>query len=150
MTNELILTLEEEPAASDVETLRNGLTAHALPTTKVPGFQPLAMFARTADGDLVGGVQGSINWTWLDVSLLWVEESQRGRGLGGRLLRGFEMEAVKRGCRQAHLETFGFQARPFYERHGYRLFATLDDYAAGQAKFFMRKELKTTTPPEAP
>ncbi|MGE0825401.1 MAG: hypothetical protein AB7G75_20630 [Candidatus Binatia bacterium] len=35
------LTIEEAPTNEDVEALGQGLTVHALPYTKVPGFQPL-------------------------------------------------------------------------------------------------------------
>ena len=81
----------------------------------------------------------NINWTWLHVSLLWVAEERRHSGLGSRLLCDLEAAAAERGCRHAHLDTFSYQARPFYERHGYTLFATLDDYPPGHQRFFLRK-----------
>lgn len=40
-----------------------------------------------------------------------------------------------------YLDTFDFQARPFYERHGYEVFGTLDDYPPGHSRFFLRKDL---------
>jgi uncharacterized protein (DUF924 family) len=43
------------------------------------------------------------------------------------------------------LETTSFEARPFYEKRGYEVFATLDDYPPGHSKFFLRKRL--TAPP---
>ncbi|MDP3936617.1 MAG: hypothetical protein Q8R92_00595 [Deltaproteobacteria bacterium] len=46
-----------------------------------------------------------------------------------------------RRCAHAHLDTFSYQARPFYERHGYTLFATLDDYPPGHKRYFLRKAL---------
>jgi hypothetical protein len=60
----------------------------------------------------------------------------------GRAAR-VEIEDVgrARGCTHAHLDTFSYQARPFYEHHGYELFATLDEYPPGQQRFFMRKSL---------
>jgi hypothetical protein len=60
---------------------------------------------------------------------------------GRRLLEAIEDEARKRGCRWAHLDTFSYQARPFYERLGYELFATLDDYPPGHQRFFLKKPL---------
>jgi hypothetical protein len=41
----------------------------------------------------------------------------------------------------AHLDTYSFEARPFYEKHGYSLFATLDDYPIGFSKYFLKKIL---------
>ena len=142
----LTLSIETRPAARDVEALGQGLTDHALPTVGRPGFQPLAVFARGADGRLVGGMSAQVNWNWLHVSLVWIEESRRRAGLGSRLLAALEAAAIERGCTQAHLDTFSYQARPFYERHGYRVFATLEDYPTGQQRFFMRKAL---APPRA-
>jgi uncharacterized protein (DUF924 family) len=45
------------------------------------------------------------------------------------------------------LETTSFEARPFYEKRGYEVFATLDDYPPGHSKFFLRKRL-TAPPPD--
>jgi len=142
----LTLSIETRPAARDVEALGQGLTEHALPTTGRPGFQPLAVFARDADGALVGGMYALVNWNWLQVSLVWLAESRRRAGLGSRLLAALEAAAIERGCTQAHLDTFSYQARPFYERHGYRVFATLEDYPSGQQRYFMRKVLVRHTP----
>ena len=91
---------------------------------------------------MVGGMQGHVNWTWLHIGTVWVTEGRRHRGLGTQLLTAIEAAAIERGCLHAHLDTFSYQARPFYERHGYRLFATLDDYPPGHQRFFLRKTLR--------
>jgi GNAT superfamily N-acetyltransferase len=100
------------------------------------------VFARDRNGIMVGGMHGHVNWTWLHISLVWVTEAERHRGLGSQLLATLETAAVERGCLHAHLDTFSYQARPFYERHGYRLFATLHDYPPGHQRFFLRKTLR--------
>ena len=94
-----------------------------------------------ADGVVVGGIDGLVFGGWLYVKLLWVEASLRGRGHGTRLLRRMEEEAVRLGCTHAHLDTYSFEARPFYEKNGYEVFATLDDFPPGHQKHFLRKEL---------
>ena len=138
----LAISVETAPDPRDVEALGRGLTEHALPTTGTPGFQTLSVFARDRDGVMVGGMHGHVNWTWLHIGLVWVTEARRHRGLGTRLLTAIETAAIERGCLHAHLDTFSYQARPFYERHGYRLFATLDDYPPGHQRFFLRKTLR--------
>ena len=50
-------------------------------------------------------------------------------------------EAERRGCRTAWLDTYDFQARPFYERHGYVMFAEFDDLPGGHRRWFMKKRL---------
>ncbi len=139
--SELVLSVETAPDARDVHALGDGLTEHALPFTGAPGFQPLAVFARDRDGRLVGGVHGHVNWNWLHIALFWVSAARRHQGLGARLLAAIESAAIERGCAHAHLDTFSYQARPFYERHGYALFATLEGYPPGHRRFFLKKSL---------
>ena len=99
------------------------------------------IFIRDGENRVVGGVIGHVFGGWLYVSLLWVEESLRNKGNGARLLKMIESEAVKLGCKYAHLDTYSFEARPFYEKHGYTLFATLDNYPEGHRKHFLKKTL---------
>lgn len=135
------ITLETAPSADDIKALGDGLTEHALPTTGVPGFRPLAVFARDRHGHLLGGISALVNWNWLQIQLVWVSPVLRQKGLGSRLLAQIESAGKERGCTSAHLDTFSYQARPFYERHGYELFATLDDYPSGHRRFYLRKRL---------
>lgn len=134
-------SIEDTPRSEDVQILAQGLTAHALPYTQRPGFTPLGVFLKDEHGALVGGVWGHVNWNWLHIALLWVSESLRGVGYGRRLMETIEQAAKERGCTYAHLDTFSFQARPFYEALGYEVFSTLDDYPRGHQKFFMKKAL---------
>jgi GNAT superfamily N-acetyltransferase len=139
-----VISVEDDPSPADLRAIQDGLTRHALPVTLVPGFQRVAILARDEQATLIGGAVGAINWNWLHVALLWVAESHRHSGLGTRLMDSLEDVAVRRGCTRAHLDTFSYQARPFYERRRYRVFATLDDYPPGQQRFFMEKPLEAT------
>lgn len=132
------------PARKDVERLTAGLSAHAVAAAVGEGFHPLAVFARSPEGDLVGGAFGRINWTWLDVSLLWVSDDLRGQGLGSQLLDRLERAAAERGCTDAHVDTFSFQAPDFYIRAGYSVFATLPEYPPGHQRVYFRKSLEPT------
>jgi len=134
-------TVEDSPADEEVQALANGLSAHALSYTQVPGFHPIAVFIRDEDGTVVGGAWGYVNWNWLFVGLVWISEAIRGEGYGRQLMETLEKAAQERGCRFSHLDTFSFQARPFYESLGYEVFCTLDDYPPGHQRFFMKKAL---------
>ena len=112
------LTIEDPPRDQDVAALANGLTEHALPHTGVPGFKPLGVFLRDDAGTLVGGASGYV-----------------------KVILALEQAARERGCTHAHLDTFSFQARPFYEKLGYEVFSTLDDYPLGPRRFFLKKAL---------
>ena len=78
---------------------------------------------------------------WLYIELLFIPEDRRAGGLGTRLMRRAEEEAIKRGCHHAWLDTFNFQARGFYEKLGYRVFGTLENYPVGHSRLFMTKSL---------
>jgi GNAT superfamily N-acetyltransferase len=103
--------------------------------------RPLVIAVESADGAVVGGLWGRTAYDWLFVELLFVPEPLRGRGLGSELMKRAETEASARGCQNAWLDTFEFQARAFYERLGYTCFGELKDYPVGSARYFMRKRL---------
>ena len=65
----------------------------------------------------------------------------RGQGHATALLAEAEAFAIGKGCTGALLDTHNPAARRLYERLGYTLFATLEDYPPGWAKFFLRKQL---------
>jgi catechol 2,3-dioxygenase-like lactoylglutathione lyase family enzyme/GNAT superfamily N-acetyltransferase len=135
------ITVEHVPSARDIEALRDGLTEHVMPVIPTAGFRPVGIFARDDTATIVGGVYALLNWSWLDIALLWVAEPLRGTGLGHRLLTMIEELGARHGCTHVHLDTFSFQARPFYERHGYEVFGTLDGYPGEHRRFYMRKTL---------
>ena len=99
------------------------------------------IFIRNKENKVVGGAIGSIFGGWLYISLMWIEESLRNQGYGTTLLKMMENEAVKLGCRHAHLDTYSFEAKPFYEKNGYTLFASLENYPEGHSKHFLKKKL---------
>jgi GNAT superfamily N-acetyltransferase len=103
--------------------------------------RPLVITLEDADRTVIGGLWGRTAYDWLYVELLVVPETLRGRGLGTTLMERAETEAVARGCHSAWLDTFAFQARPFYERLGYTCFGELHDYPNGSARYFMKKTL---------
>jgi GNAT superfamily N-acetyltransferase len=92
-------------------------------------------------GDVGGGLWARVHWGFLYIDLFFLPEPLRRGGLGSKLLRMAEDEGVRRGCHTAWLDTFNFQARPFYERLGYTVFGTLDGEPPAFPRFFMKKAL---------
>jgi GNAT superfamily N-acetyltransferase len=144
------LTFQICRTPSDVESARDGVKAvlNGLGRNIVSKLgdvdlgRTVEIFIRDKKKEVVGGVIGNIFGGWLYVSLLWVDESLRNRGNGTKLLRMIESEATKLGCLNAHLDTYSFEAKPFYEKNGYTLFATLSDYPKGYSKHFLKKRLQ--------
>lgn len=101
----------------------------------------LVIDERDPEGKLLGGIVCTIVGLWLEVDYMWVDASQRYRGLGSKLLIEAEAEAIKRGCKYATLFTYSFQARPFYEKHGYELAYVQKHYPVSNVKYHMTKTL---------
>jgi GNAT superfamily N-acetyltransferase len=119
----------------------NGVDHYNIAATRLPDYAPVNFVLRGERGDVLGGVLGLLWGGWLQVTHLWVAEAARGAGHGTRLMEEAEAYARSRGAAAATLETYSFQARPFYERLGYQVFGTLDGYPPGHVKFFLRKAL---------
>mgnify|MGYP001209482998 CR=1 FL=1 len=143
--DDMAVEITDAPAAADKEAVREGLIEFCDRFLGPRDLTPIGVFVRGSQG-LRAGLVGETGRGVLKVALLWVAEELRGRGVGSRLLQAAEAEAVARGCRKALLDTYDFQARPFYERHGYRVFAEFDGFARGHKSFFMAKDLVTPPP----
>ena len=103
--------------------------------------QPVKFAVRDDTGRVVGGLLGHTKWKWMYVATLWVADSARGQGLGTKLMEAAESLARSRGCTDVSLDTFEYQARPFYEKLGYTLFGTLEGYPPGYRQFHLTKRL---------
>ena len=101
------------------------------------------LFKITDDkGNIVAGCIMEINrWKMADLDVLWVDEKYRRKGLGSALIRKAEKVAREKDCYVMLLGTFTFQARPLYEKHGYKLCATFNDYPRGHANYTLMKRL---------
>src|SRR5215210_1087888 len=108
------LRIETEVSNGDVQALRENLYAYNVAGVNGLEAEELAIFVPGRESELRGGLYG---WTWggyLEVNLLWVHESERGQGLGSRLLAMAEAEGRTRGAHTAILDTHSFQAPAFY------------------------------------
>jgi GNAT superfamily N-acetyltransferase len=145
------LIVEDDPDPDDIALLEAHVArqnAAATGHADEPERQ-LAIFVRDDAGEIRAGVYG---WTWAgccELQHLWVDEAERGHGLGTRLLDAAEAEAAGRGCTQVVLFTHAANAGADgerYTRRGYVLTGRVDDYPAGDAALWYRKPLSTSTP----
>ncbi len=138
--DDVALEITDAPAAADRESVRQGLIEFCDQFLGPRDLRPIGVFVRGPEG-LQAGLIGETGRGVLKVALLWVAEELRGKGIGSLLLRAAEAEAIARGCRKALLDTYDFQAKPFYERHGYRVFAEFHGFVRGHKSYFLDKEL---------
>ena len=137
----LRLTIEPHPAPDDVDAVNVGLRAFNVEHIGDPHEEHVHIFLRESDDRVVGGLLGHIRWRWLYVAKLWVDDRFRGAGHGSALIEAAERLAREHDCIGVNLDTFEYQARPFYEKLGYTLFGTLDGYPPGHRQFFLAKTL---------
>lgn len=130
-----------DPTPADREAILTPLDVFSRSQGFVWQPEPLTLALRDDLGRIVGGAMGETNWGWLHVRILAVGEAHRGAGWGRRLMHTLERLAVERGCHHAWVDTFSFQARPFYERLGYRVFGVLSDYPSGHQRYFLARPL---------
>ena len=93
------------------------------------------------NGNIIAGCVAKMYcWNVLYIDILWVDEHYRKQGLGSVLLKAVEHTAEEKGCYLVHLDTFDFQAKEFYEKHGYTLFGTLEDCPKGHCRYYLKKQ----------
>jgi GNAT superfamily N-acetyltransferase len=144
------ITLTDTPDGGMIKALAKKLMDfNKIGSGRALDHRSLTIFVTHPDTDeLLGGLWGSTAYSYLHIELLYLPEDLRRAGLGRRLMAQAEEEAIQRRCRGVWLDTFSFQARGFYERLGYTVFGTFEDYPPGHSRFFLRKnfEIKEGTP----
>ncbi len=101
---------------------------------------PYALEVRSDEtSPIKGGLWAFSLWGSFYIALIVTPEESRGMGLGTELMRRAELEARSRNCHQMWLDTYAFQARPFYERLGFSVFGQIDGPAPMFPRYFMQK-----------
>jgi GNAT superfamily N-acetyltransferase len=105
--------------------------------------EPFVLTIKTPGSEeILGGLRAVSYWGSFYISDVVAPETARGQRLGSELMRQAEQEARARGCRHLWLDTFEFQARPFYERLGFEVFGRLDGLEPFFPRYFMKKTLE--------
>lgn len=103
--------------------------------------QPLNRVIRDAQGRPCAGLVADVYGGWLMIHALWVDDAQRGRGLGRALLVDAEQQARTMGAHAVMLDTFSWQAEGFYLKLGYEAFGALEEFPPGHRRIYLRKPL---------
>ena len=135
------IEIKEHPNSQDAQTIIDGLVQY---NTEIAGDYkdtPLSVIVRHENGEIIGGLLGRTYYSWLHINTMWVEERFRQKGIGEKLIKTAEKEALDRDCRFSFLDTYDFQAKRFYQRIGYEVFSAIDDWPDGHQRIFMKKQL---------
>ena len=135
----------EESTNNDNRLIDDGIIDYNLskvPFSQEPPFVSINRVIRGSDGDVKAGILSMLYcWNCLYIDVLWVKEACRGAGYGSALIEEVERIAKEKGCKLVHLDTFDFQAKDFYIRHGYEVFGKLDDCPTNHMRYYMKKIL---------
>ncbi|MDE3129207.1 MAG: GNAT family N-acetyltransferase [Gemmatimonadota bacterium] len=139
------IAIDETPAPADQDVVQRGLRDFNIAVIGPSGERPISCFVRDDAGQVVGGLLGHVKWRWLYVAKLWLPEGVRGHGVGSRVMAAIEDYAWAHDCLGVYLDTFEYQALPFYRKLGYELYGTLDGYPPGYRQYYLRKVRPTGT-----
>ena len=141
------IALKTTFTGDDVDAVRAPLIAFNREASgRVAGYYPFVFHILDDNGEPVGGAVGHGSFDWVFVELLFIPQHLRGQGAGTRLMRQIEAFAREHKLAGIWLDTFSFQARPFYEKLGYTVFGTLEGHPIGGRRHFMSKRLDAASP----
>lgn len=104
-----------------------------------PGFAVLIRDLETKAA--IGRLYATDGYGWAFIRYLAIPENLRGQGLGQRVIMEAEKIARERGYIGVWLDTFEFQARPFYEKLGFEVFGQLEGGPGAIPRYFLKKRL---------
>ncbi|GFZ33288.1 N-acetyltransferase [Clostridium zeae] len=135
----------EESTREECGLVDNGIVEYNLSKvafTQEQSFIPINRVIKGLNGEILAGINSVLYcWNCLYVDVLWVKEEYRKEGYGSILLKEVEKVAKEKGCKLSHLDTFDFQAKDFYLKHGYEVFGVLDDCPVEHKRYYLKKNL---------
>ena len=114
----IAFSLDEDPQTFDA--LIAGMKAYNKRFVDAPPAQKFNIAARDGAGRIVGGIAATLSAGSMYLEVVWNDDAIRGQGHGRRMMAMIEDEGRKRGALDSWLYTMSWQARPFYEKLGYK------------------------------
>ncbi len=126
---------------AEIDGLEDRLYAHNSAATGHRDGLGLGFEVLDDDGARIGAIAGH---TWggvAEIAQLWVEPAWRGQGLGLALLDAALAEARRRGCKQAFVMSYDFQAPGLYEKRGFKRLIEIPDWPEGHVHVLLGLQL---------
>lgn len=141
MHDDMEVTVSDSEDREAVAFILEHLSAYNVATARLGEWHALTALVRDEERQIVAGLIAELWGGCLELRYLWVRDDLRHHGYGTRLLAAAEAEACTRGCIQAVVDTFSFQAPAFYEKHGYVVRGVIDNFPQGHCKYLLNKRL---------
>jgi GNAT superfamily N-acetyltransferase len=103
-------------------------------------YKRLAVSLREGNA-IVGGIVGEVWTAVLFIQFFWLDQGQRRKGFGAKLIKAIEDEARRFGATNAYVDTMSFQAPGFYRKCGYKEFGSIQGYPGGVTRHWFTKTL---------
>jgi len=139
MTSKLRISFEPEPTPDENDWIRTQIGLWNIRVTGFEDYAPANFIIRDSEDRISGAILAYVWARWLHVDVLWLQNDIRRQGWGTRLLESAHQVGREKGAEAAWLDTFSWQARPFYERFGYEAVFEVQDFPPGHSRIFMRK-----------
>ncbi len=138
MGNYIIREISKEADSTVCKIAKN--KSPKLSTKRKVDFKWLNRIIKDKNGQIIAKILSKVYiWNCLYIETLWVEEEHKEDGLDAKLLNEIEKIAQKKGCFLIFVDTFDFQAKNFYEKHGFEIFSNSKECLSEHKKYFMKK-----------
>lgn len=142
MSNAIVISNSTEEEKRYVLNALVKYNAQQVAYTQDKHFEELNFVAKNEKGEIIGGINSILGcWGTLHIDILWVDDECRLMGIGTQLMQKVQEVAKQKRCTLIHLDTFDFQAKDFYLKHGFEVFGTLEDCPPGHCRFYMKKKM---------
>jgi GNAT superfamily N-acetyltransferase len=135
------LTLTDAPGETAQAIIEDGLADYNEEQAGYRDWHDLAVLVADSGDQVRGGLLGRTSLGLLFIDLFYLPPDLRKSGIGTRLLRAAEKEAIRRGCVSGVLFTISFQAPAFYHRCGWHEAARIPCLPPGASRIVMTKKL---------
>jgi GNAT superfamily N-acetyltransferase len=140
------MNIIQSSSKDDIKAIFNGINQfnfrHAKQVIEDQSCGDIEAIMKSEDGEVIGGALATLGYYGgVMVKVLWVKESSRGKGVGRKLIKDIESQAVKRGASTSFLDTFSFQAKDFYIKLNYEVYGTVNDFPEGHDWYYLKKIL---------
>lgn len=138
-------TVDAQSSDEDLQVVSEGVYSHGREQAWDGHAEPISCLVRDGSRVVAGG-SGRTEYGRLFVNYLWVSAELRRQGLGRRVLEALESEAVRRGCRDALIETLDDGVAALYGQLGYRSVAVVPGYVGRFNRHTLVKPLAVESP----
>lgn len=119
------ILLEETDNSQAAADILAGVRAYNITYLGIYHRKHFVLYLQDENKQTVAGLTAEYLETLCTVHLVWIKDELRGLHIGTELLLKLEEYIKPKGCTTIQLDTTEFQAKPFYEKLGYKVVATL-------------------------